>query len=81
MISSSSDPLFALAVIGLITVSLYALWLQINLWFTNRIIERMAIIKTFNEPNSSASGFGCLAIVLMIIMGVIVFGFLLSLNN
>lgn len=57
---------------ALLVVSLYAVWLWLNLWFTRQVLSWMPVITGSNEHSTSQSGSGCgVLLFLLLIIGIL----------
>jgi len=60
--------LLIVVVISLIGVSLYAAWLWLNLWFTHRAMDRIAVIQANPAQHEPPTGNGCAGLFLGLTM-------------
>ncbi|CAN5646764.1 hypothetical protein BH10CHL1_BH10CHL1_41950 [soil metagenome] len=75
MLDSGTALLLFLLFVGLVGMSLYVVWLQVNLWLTRQILNRAPVIMTNLPTDSVKSGGGCLGnlglpLLIMILAGV-----------
>jgi hypothetical protein len=61
--------------VGLVGMSLYVVWLQVNLWLTRQILNRAPMIVANPPSDTVKAGGGCLgsfgfALLIMLLVGI-----------
>lgn len=75
MVAQQLELLLLVTVALLISVSLYAGWLQINLWLTNQAISRIAVIQPQNGHGEAGAG-GCAGFFVMLLVAAVIVAWL-----
>jgi hypothetical protein len=71
MVAQQLELLLFITMALLVAVSLYAGWLQLNLWLTNQAISRIAVIRPTNDHNEGGAG-GCATFLVVLLVAVAV---------
>ena len=60
MVDAGTTLLLFFLLVGLVGMSLYVVWLQVNLWLTRQILNRAPMIVTNPTTDSVKTGGSCL---------------------